>query len=571
MNRLALGMLFSAPLGLLATPALCGAQEGATPPGGIPVASELVVENCSRCHRQDESGLMSRISYLRKTPEGWSASIRRMMSLNGASVDPAEAREIVRYLANRHGIAPEELRPALYEVERRKHLERRELPDVVRRTCTSCHSIGRIATQRRTAEEWTLIAETHRGLYPLIDGQVFRRGPGSTVEDDFEFAVEAAVAQLAEDYPLHTPEWADWSRNMRPAQIAGTWAISGYEIGRGPFYGTVSITAVDGRSDEFTTTATYAYPAEDRAVVRRGDGLVYTGYQWRGRSQAEGAAHPELREVMFVERGWSEMHGRWFTGAYEEIGVDVHMVRVGSERPVVLGTYPGRVQAGRVAQLQLFGVNLPPDLAAEQIDLGPGVEVVGVTERTPGAVTLDVRVAPDAAEGARDAVVGGSAAPGILVVYDALDYIRVEPHPAMARVGGANFPPGIERFEAVGYTDGPDGEEGTEDDVRVGAVEAEWSLVEYPRTYDDDDVDFVGTIDQSGLFTPALDGPNPERSGNRNNIGEVWVTAEHRAPGAPADAPSLRARAYLVVSPPLYIEWEAGAAASLRTTLEDGP
>src|SRR5690606_19962528 len=145
------------------------AQEQALPPGGIPVTSELVSRSCSRCHAQGDDGLMSRISYLRKTPEGWSQSIRRMVSLNGLSLEPAEAREIVRYLSNRHGLAPEELRPALYEVERRHLSERPDMPEIVRSTCTVCHSVGRIATQRRTPGEWELLTATHRGLYPLID------------------------------------------------------------------------------------------------------------------------------------------------------------------------------------------------------------------------------------------------------------------------------------------------------------------------------------------------------------------------------------------------------------------
>jgi len=64
----------------------------------------------------------------------------------------------------------------------------------------------------------------------------------------------------------------------------------------------------------------------------------------------------------------------------------------------------------------------------------------------------------------------------------------------------------------------------------------------------------VGEIDGArGLFTPASDGPNPKRSGNRNNVGDVWVVATHTpAPGA---AP-MRARAHLVVTVPLYMRWD---------------
>src|SRR5690606_33899554 len=103
-------------------------------------------------------------------------------------------------------------------------------------------------------------------------------------------------ARLANTYPLHTSEWADWSRNMRPARLAGTWAVRGYEVGRGPFFGTVSVEPLADRADEFTTTARYVYPAEGAEVTRGGEGLVYTGYQWRGRSIGQGGEHPELRD-----------------------------------------------------------------------------------------------------------------------------------------------------------------------------------------------------------------------------------------------------------------------------------
>ncbi|MDZ7779768.1 MAG: quinohemoprotein amine dehydrogenase subunit alpha [Gemmatimonadota bacterium] len=552
---------------VLSVPESGNAQEGQGAVEGIPVTSELVVRNCSRCHQQDDDGRMSRISYLRKTPEGWSQSIRRMVSLNDVSVDPEDAREIVRYLANRHGLAPEELRPAFWEVERRHLTERPEMSEVVRRTCTACHTLGRIATQRRTPEEWELVTETHRGLYPLIDRQRFRRGSVPEEEGDFEFPVDAAVARLAEQYPLETRAWSDWSRNMRPARIEGRWAVRGREVGRGPLYGTVTVSADGPAREDFTTSARYLYPAEDRTVERSGEATVYTGYQWRGSSNGTGGEHTELREVMFVERDWNEMYGRWFTGAYEEIGVDVEMVRIGSA-PVVLGAYPEKAVTGAEERIRIFGANLPESLGAQDVDLGAGVEILGVDEVASDRATLRIRVEEGAPAGARDVVIAGARADRALVVYEAVDYIRVEPHPAIARTGGGNFAPGYARFEAVGFAVGPDGERDTDDDIRIGVVDASWSLVEYPRTWDDDDVDFVGEIDQDGRFTPAVDGPNPERSGLRNNIGEVWVRAEHRREGAPMSEAPLRARGFLVVSPPSYIEWEPRA--EVVNTIQEG-
>jgi quinohemoprotein amine dehydrogenase len=87
-----------------------------------------------------------------------------------------------------------------------------------------------------------------------------------------------------------------------------------------------------------------------------------------------------------------------------------------------------------------------------------------------------------------------------------------------------------------------------------------WSLEEYGVTYDDDDVKYVGRIDQRGLFTPNLDGPNPQRSRNRNNVGDVWVVATYQegesGQGNGNGSRPLKARAHLLVTVPLYLRWE---------------
>ena len=44
--------------------------------------------------------------------------------------------------------------------------------------------------------------------------------------------------------------------------------------------------------------------------------------------------------------------------------------------------------------------------------------------------------------------------------------------------------------------------------------------------YGDDDKSFVGNLSETALFTPASDGPNPERKFSRNNYGDVWVVAK---------------------------------------------
>ncbi len=543
------------------------ASSGAVlPDGGIPVTSDLVHRVCGTCHRADEQRRMSRISYQRTTPEGWQQTIRRMVLLNDLQIEPADAREAVRYLATNHGLAPEEARLGAFEVERRNIDFYYEADPETQQTCNRCHSMGRVLNQRRTLEEWELLTAMHRGYYPLADVQSFLvgdwlggPGPEAVEGDDDRTAVERAVAHLAEVFPLDSPAWASWSANMRTPRLEGTWALVGNERGQGPVYGEVVVEANPAAPDELETRARYTYPARDVDVTRTGQALVYTGYQWRGRSTSP--EHFSAREVLFVSRDRDEIAGRWFTGAYDERGIDVLLRRVGPE-PMITGVYPPAVPvtAGETT-LRLFGANLPDGLDAGAIDLGAGLTVTGVSGQSSTAATLQVTVAPDARVGSRDLFIGPAALTAAVTVYDEIDRLEVTPATGLARVGGAAFPKQYERFEARAWHDGPDGEPGTEDDLDLGMLaDVDWSMEEYAVTFDDDDTAFVGTLGEHGVFEPAVDGPNPERSGERNNVGDVWVVATlATAPdGTVLDRP-LRARAHLLVTVPLYIRrGEAG-------------
>jgi quinohemoprotein amine dehydrogenase len=536
----------SATAAALAVVALLGgaelsAQEDSS---GYAIDDATVVAECSSCHAQDEEGRLSRISWLRKTPEGWQTSLQRMAALHGVSVSPEAARRIVRYLANEQGLAPEELRPGSFEVERRPwSMIDYEYPrDAdVEQTCLACHSMGRVITQRRTTEEWALLLATHRALYPLVDFQAFRRGGG-----DGEHPMDVAIEHLGEVFPLETPEWSAWSATMRSPRLAGDWALTGYEPGKGSFYGRVSIAADPTDADAFTTRASYVYAESGTQVERGGQALVYTGYQWRGRSDPGQAS--ELREVMLVERDLQSISGRWFSGAYDEFGPDVTLRRIGSGTTVG-GVHPKALVRGSTTTVTVFGANL--DAAGDDLDLGAGVTVQSVESRTSGSMTVRLAVATDAQVGLRDLYAGGAVLEGAVVVHDGVDRIEVTPLTGMARAGGANFPKAFQTFEALGYDDGPDGEPETDDDLPLGRVEATWRLEEYAATYGDDDVQFVGRLLADGTFEPNLDGPNPERSGNRNNVGDVWVVATH----TDATGRELSARGHLVVTVPLYMRF----------------
>jgi quinohemoprotein amine dehydrogenase len=539
------------------TPAPAGA-DAEKKDEGIPVTSPLVRQRCGSCHRADEQGRMTRISYRRTTPEGWEETIKRMVSLNDVKLDPSEAREIVRYLADHHGLAPEEARAGAFEVERRLVDYKYEKDKDAEETCIKCHSFGRVLLQRRTKEEWELVLAMHRGYYPLVDFQAFRRGgppprdqqPGPDGRPpDNRHPMEKALAHLTTAFPLTTPEWSAWAATMRPPQLQGKWALSGTELGKGAVYGTVTVTAQGANSSDFTTETTLTYAHGGKTVTRRGRAIVYTGFQWRGKSD-------DFREVLAVDRDWRHATGRWFTGAYDELGIDVQLTRIGAD-PLVLGVAEPRVRSGAANQeLHLFGVNLPSQPTPADLNFGPGVTVDRVVSAGPDRLTVTVSVAADATVGRRAVFLNGATGDASVAVYNTIDFIKVLPQAGMARVGGANFPKQLQQFEAIAVANGPDGKPNTKDDVDLGLVDPTWSIEEYTATYDDDDKEFVGTIDgTTGLFTPNVDGPNPKRKNNANNYGDVWVVASYQQPGTAASK-ALKARAHLLVTVPLYIKWD---------------
>src|SRR5437762_14363804 len=86
---------------------------------GIPVNHQLTIDKCGGCHPRDAEGMMRRLSYIRTSPEVWEQAIKRMIRINGLEATPQEVRDILRYLRNNNGLAPEEMKAGLFEVEHR--------------------------------------------------------------------------------------------------------------------------------------------------------------------------------------------------------------------------------------------------------------------------------------------------------------------------------------------------------------------------------------------------------------------------------------------------------------------
>jgi quinohemoprotein amine dehydrogenase len=568
----ALSLLFFCPLSVRSS----SAQEATAPPSstaakpsppasseeGFPVTDQRVISKCGACHAPDPKGNMSRISWIRTTPEGWEEAIKRMVRLNGVPLEPDDARKILRYLSDEHGLAPEEAKPVEYFPEHRMVDERVPSEDI-KRSCVACHALAKPLSWRRSPEDWKMLVNTHVGLYPFVDSMNFQRPPHQPGDPppppgtDLRPPVEQALAFLAQSGSLHSPEWAEWQASMRSPRLAGHWLISGTQPGKGKFFGTMEIEAVPS-GESFSTKTRLTFPAGG-SVTEAGKSIVYTGYAWRGRSTADKAGttpnDPTVtREVMMLSRDQSQLEGRWFWGAYQEFGMDVAMRRA-SAAPTVLGVDLYALKAGSVGnEVGIYGDHLPADISVADLDFGSGVTVKKIVSHTPDLIKVTVDVAVTAMPGKRDVALKSALAPAAFAVYDRIDYLKVLPRTALSHLGGEPHAKGYCQFDAIAYANGPDGKPETPDDIELGPVKATWKLEEFVATMGDDDVDFVGNLDPvSGLFTPALDGPNPKRRFSRNNYGDVWVVATFRPKGS--DQP-VTGRSYLVVTIPQYLRWD---------------
>ena len=173
--------------------------------------------------------------------------------------------------------------------------------------------------------------------------------------------------------------------------------------------------------------------------------------------------------------------------------------------------------------------------------------ITSLNQTGDDTIVAEVVAAEDAAVGPRQIHLQGATGTLPFYIYRTIDYIRLSPETAFARPGGDHIPKYMQQFEAFAYLKGPDGVKGTKDDIKLHRVRPEkWNLEEYIKRLNDDDMHFVGAIDDNGLFTPANAGPNPQRHMMDHNVGDVWVEGWYKANGT--NHP-MGARAYLLVMP----------------------
>jgi quinohemoprotein amine dehydrogenase len=478
-----------------------GARAGQATAGLVAVRS-----HCAECHREVSPGSFDRISEERKTPEGWAMTIFRMRQVHGVQLPPGAQTAIIQYLSDGQGLAPSEVRAGRYALERRPNVPDLKLPENLNAMCGRCHSVARIALQRRTAAEWLKLSNFHIGEWPYLEWQ-----DGSRDLPWWRIASTQLPAKLAELFPLDTAAWRKWKQHPHTS-LAGEWIVYGETPSQGAYYGTAHI----------TRTAADRYRAHYR--LRHADGtpfngssdaIVYTGFQWRGTGSLGGKS---VHEVYFASADGERIHGRWFLMDHSEIGGDWVAARSAGAAKI-MAVIPSALKAGTRQRVMLVGRAL-----RGAVNFGPGTTST-IVGRAPYGLIVTVSVNGHAAPGYRTVRVGGASIRNRLAVYRRVDRLEVEPALAIARLGGGTLAPVDAQFQAIGYTDVV-GAQGKAAAVRLGAIPATWSVEPFDAAAAKrGDVRFAGTVTQGGLYLPAEGGPDSRRESSDNNTGHLFVVA----------------------------------------------
>lgn len=510
-HYLSVGTLALAVAGALHSTQAMAARDGVT----------ILKETCQRCHTPEGDKELSRISHQRKTPEGWLMSIARMQTMHGLQISDDDRRVLVKYLADKQGLAPSEADGGRYALERRlNNIE--DFDEKFTQMCARCHSGARVALQRRPAKEWEYLVNFHLGQWPSLEYQAQSRD-----RDWLNIALKEMVPELAKRYPLDSQAWTDWQQ-QRPAaaKLAGDWSFSGHVPSKGDVRGVMSAT-VSGK-DTFDVSLKGEY-ADGSPFNGSGSAILFNGYEWRGNLEIDGVA---MRQVLAAIDG--DIRGRMFETEHDERGLDFVAAQQGTVR--LLSVQPEYLKAGSETELTLVGSGL-----SGKPSFGEGIEVLAVLEQTPERIRVKVKAASDAPVGIRMINLGALKGPS-LAVYEQINEVKVVPDYSVARVGGnggsTSKVQGL--FEAEAWGKDLDGKA-----YRIGFVPATWSVEPFDeRAAEDQDVKFAGVMSaEDGVFTPGAAGPNPERKMSTNNAGNLKVIA-----AVQQDGQSLKGEGQMIVT-----------------------
>ena len=464
---------------------------------------------CVACHTSSSNGL-SRISDLRKTPEGWFMSVDRMQKDHGLILTKDEEQSVVKYLSDIQGLNYEETKPLRYILEKTPNYQESFEDPLFVESCARCHSGARVGLQRRTLDEWGNLVNFHLGKFPTLEYQALSRD-----REWLSIALNDVSPMLAKEYGN------DKKFELERIDFEGSWNLFGHKLGDGDFYATMTISK--SSNDKYKVNFDGKF-ADGRDFKATGTANVFSGYEFRATLDIDGIKY---NQVLAVDPKTYEISGSMFEILHPEEYSSISGVKSTNKQTSILGVYPKSVKAGTSEIITVIGNNLD-----KKIKLSSSLKLNKIVEQSKNKIVLEVSASSNLDSKMVDLKIGSVNFKDTFVVYKQIDSIKVSPSYAIARVGdgGGAMPKQHAIFEANGYLAGKDRKIGTSDDISIGKVDAKWNIAPFDeRAKEDEDVKFVGTMDSfSGRFTPSFAGPNPKRKFQTNNAGNIKVIATYK-------------------------------------------
>lgn len=483
--------------------------------------AQLIRANCTSCHTPTNEGL-SRISYQRKTPEGWEMTINRMRIVHGLKINKAGIdvkgsglHDMVKYLADNQGLAPAETSGVRYLLEQNLNKIEIQFDDEFAAMCARCHSGARVALQRREEKEWNYLVDFHLGQFPSVEYSLLGRD-----RNWLGIARNKMVPLVAKNYPFTSDAWSAWSTSAK-ASLSGAWILSGHMPGKGYFSATMQVSAKKNKKDYYALTIDGTYSNGD-AIKGSGSAVVYTGYEWRGNIDFGDIS---LRQTLAASSDGQTLIGRFYQKGQELVGMKITAIK-DTDKTQLLSVSPSHIKQAQTATLTITGTGL-----TKIVTLPSSLKINKVISQNANQQIINVTAQNNAAIGYIDINADNAILTKQLAIYQQVNALKVVPAYGISRVGGngGSTPKSNTIFRAQGIDYGKDNIANTADDINLGYIEeVTWQVV--PRdeiAKRDEDVKFAGKMNtQTGLFLPASAGPNPERFRSTNNAGNLNVIAK---------------------------------------------
>lgn len=466
-------------------------------------ADSLVRQKCGGCHAPGADGRLARVEELRTTPEEWTVIVDRMRRLHGLKYSTEELDRLLKELASTQLLTPKEQARVSY-LSLWHNAQQMEEPQGKEEerffaTCVRCHSAGKVFSYRMTPKAWAKVRDNHLYTIPTV---VYQLREMRWVEE-----ADAVLGWLATQLPY------DKAWTAPAARLDGRWGVFGWQPGRGAYRGQAQ---VSGTGNAEYRVEGQVMHADGLGEDFRGEATLYGGYALRTRTRNNGL---ESMGAFIVEG--DQARGEWHLPAPEFRTSGATWLRDDGSAKIAR-VLPGYLLAGEKTTLTVEGLNLPEVRAGDVSFGGAPVKVLSARRIAPDALQLVVQSSAAKIASAK-LTVKGLAAPA-LTLAPRIDHIAITPESGRARVGvNDDHPAEGVQFEAIAYA-----REGKRK-VALGAVPASFQLAEEKTRPDDDDMRWLGRIQESGSYVPMVDfGPNPARGFRGENSGYVKVLAQYR-------------------------------------------